>query len=242
MNETRDQRLATTFVALADTLVADFDMLGYLDLLAERVQELLDIDAVGVILSDQRGNWRPIAASSEQAELLELFAAQTRKGPCYECVNTGQPVSSADLTTEDRWPQFTARATQAGFHAATALPMRLRERVIGSLTLLNKTATAVGDNDIALGQALADMATIGLLQQRAAGRDEILVHQLQAILQHRTVLEQAIGVTAEHAHLPIDEAATLLRTYSRTQGHHLSNLARGITEGSIDPHQLLAHR
>lgn len=238
----RDQRLAATFLALADTLVADFDMLDYLGLLAERAEELLDVDAAGVVLSDQRGSWRPVAASSEQAELLELFAAQTHEGPCQDCVTTGQPVFSADLSTDTRWPQFTSRAIQGGFQAAAALPMRLRNRVIGSLTLLNTSPAAVGDADTRLGQALADMATIGLLQQRAGGREELLVHQLQATLQHRITLEQASGVLAEHHHISIDHAYTLLRDHSRTHNTPLSDLAHHIADGTTDPQPLLANQ
>lgn len=242
MSDDRDQRLAATFLALADTLVADFDMLDYLGLLAERTEELLDVDAAGVILSDQRGSWRPVAASTERAELLELFAAQIEEGPCLDCLTTGRPVFSADLSKDDRWPRFTARAVQTGFLATAALPMRLRHRVIGSLTLLNTSPNAVGDADIRLGQALADMATIGLLQQRAASREELLAHQLQAALQHRIMVEQAAGVLAEYGNLSIDQAMMLIRGYSRTHGGHLSKLARDIADGTTDPRSLLAEQ
>lgn len=233
MSETRDQRLAATFVALADTLVDDFDLLDYLTLLAERAEELLDVDAAGVILSDQRGGWRPIAASTEQAELVELFAAQTREGPCHDAVTTGQPATSTDLDTDARWPQFRGRAAQAGFHAAAALPMRLRDQIIGSLTLLNATADGVGDTDISMGQSLADMATIGLLQQHVGTREEVLVHQLQAAQHHRILIEQATGVLAEHGHLAPDQAFTLLRDHSRSHGPQLTHLARGLADGTL---------
>lgn len=119
MNDDREQRLAQTFVALSDTLVDDFDVLDFLTLLAERATELLDVTAAGVILSDQRGGWHPTAASSERAQLLELFTAQTHEGPCHECLHTRTPVSSADLSAEaERWPRFVEAATRSGFHAA----------------------------------------------------------------------------------------------------------------------------
>jgi len=191
MSTARDERLATTFVSLADTLVADFDVLDFLALLTERAVELLDVDAAAVILSDQRGGWRPTAGSSEQAELVEVFAAQTLEGPCQDCVHTGVAVASADLAAEaDRWPGFVPTALNAGFRAACALPMRLREDVIGALTLLGTNTGAIDDTSVTLGQALADVATIGILQQRAIHHDEVVSEQLQAALHHRTLLKK----------------------------------------------------
>ncbi|MCS7482964.1 GAF and ANTAR domain-containing protein [Umezawaea endophytica] len=235
MSTERDQRLADTFVSLADTLVADFDVLDFLSLLTERATELLQVDAAGVILSDQRGGWWPAAGSSEHAELVEVFAVQTRQGPCLDCVRTGAVVSSADLDADvDRWPLFARAAVGAGFRAATAVPMRLRAEVVGALTLLHTQPVAVDDASIALGQALADIATIGILQQRAVHREEIVFEQLQAALHHRTVVEQAKGVLAESGGLDMNQAYTLLRDYARAHGRRLTDVAHEVATGVVD--------
>lgn len=243
MSNEREQRLAQTFVALSDTLVDDFDVLDFLYLLAERSAELLDVTAAGVILSDQRGGWHPTAASSEDAQLLELFTAQTQEGPCLECLRSGAPVASSDLSAEtERWPRFTETALAAGFHAAYAVPMRLRRQSIGALTLLNTEAVGVDETSTQLGQALADVATVGLLHQRSVHRSEVLYEQLQATLHHRTVVEQAKGVLAEHGDLSMQQAFELLRGYARTNGQRLSDMARSLADRTIDPVDLLAHR
>jgi GAF domain-containing protein len=235
MSTGRDQRLADTFVSLADTLVADFDVLDFLALLAERAVELLRVDAAGVILSDQRGGWQPAAGSSEHTELVEVFAAQTRQGPCLDCVRTGAVVTSADLVADDeRWPVFAPVAVRAGFRAATAVPMRLRDEVVGALTLLHTEPVAVDDSSIALGQALADIATIGILQQRAVRREEVVFEQLQAALHHRTVVEQAKGVLAETGALDMNQAYTLLRDYARGHQRRMSDIARDVATGVAD--------
>jgi transcriptional regulator with GAF, ATPase, and Fis domain len=240
MSNARDQQLASTFVSLADTLVADFDVLEFLGRLTERAVELLRVDAAGVILSDQRGGWRPAAGSSEHAELVELFAAQTQQGPCVDCARTGAPVASADLSRErERWPQFAPAAMAAGFRAACAVPMRLRADVIGALTLLNTRSVAIDDASIALGRALADIATIGILQQRAIRHDEIVSEQLQAALHHRTVIEQAKGVLAELGGLDMHQAYLALRGYARAHRLRLSDVARDVATALIDPHDLL---
>lgn len=243
MSNARDQQLASTFVSLADTLVADFDVLDFLGLLTERSVELLEVDAAAVILSDQRGGWRPAAGSSEHAELVEVFAAQTEQGPCLDCVRTGVPVASADLADEHaRWPQFAPAAVSAGFRAACAVPMRLRDDVIGALTLLNIQPVAIDDTSVALGQALADIATIGILQQRAIRHDEIVSEQLEAALHHRTVVEQAKGVLAQLGGLDMHQAYLALRAYARAHRRRLSDVARDVATTALDPHDLLTDR
>jgi transcriptional regulator with GAF, ATPase, and Fis domain len=236
----RDQRLANTFVSLADTLVADFDVLDFLAMLTERTVELLEVDAAGVILSDQRGGWRPAAGSSEDAELVEVFAAQAEQGPCWDCVHTGRPVTSTDLVADtDRWPHFTPAAVSAGFLSACAVPMRLREDVIGALTLLNTEPIVISESSIALGQALADVATIGILQQRAVRHDEVVVEQLQAALHHRTVVEQAKGILAELGRLDMHHAYVILRGYAHAHHRRLSDVARDVATRTLDATTLL---
>ncbi|QGK68733.1 GAF domain-containing protein [Allosaccharopolyspora coralli] len=229
MSTEEQQHLADTFVSLADTLVDDFDLLDFLGLLAEKASQHLNVAAAGVILSDQRGGWHPTATSHETPELVALFTAQTYAGPCQECVRTGSTVAIPNLADHgQRWPAFAEHATQAGYQAAAAVPMRSHRKIIGSLTLLNTTPDGVDEASLQLGQSLADMATIGLLQQPALHRGDLLAEQLQAVLHHRVVLEQAKGTLAEHGQLPPHTAYVLLRDYARGQGQHLSALARHI--------------
>lgn len=242
MNSIRDQQLAATFVSLADTLVADFDVVDFLGLLTERTVQLLDVNAAGVILADRRGGLRPAAGSSEHATLVAVFAAQAQQGPCFDCVRTGTVVASADLVVDTaRWPRFTAVAVEAGFRAACAVPMRLRDEVIGALTLLNIEPGAVEEPSVALGQALADIATIGILQQQAVHRPDVVSEQLQATLHHRTIIEQAKGVLAESAGLNMHQAYTALRGYARHHQRRLSDVARDTARGVLEVRELLGH-
>jgi len=241
MSSAPDRRLARTLVTLADTLVADFDVVDFLALLTERTVELLDVDAAGVILSDQRGGWRPAAGSSERAELVELFAAQTREGPCLDCMTAAAPVAVSDLADETaRWPQFAPSAVGAGFRAVCAVPMRLREQSIGALTLLNHSPVDIAPESVEIGQALADVATIGILHHRAASRRELLAEQLAATLHHRTVIEQAKGVLAQYGNLDMHQAFTELRAHAHTQRRRLSDVARDLADGTIEPADVLA--
>src|ERR1700722_8283489 len=128
--------LSDTFVDLADTMIADFDVIDFLHMLTDRSVKLLSVAAAGVLLADPRGGLRVAGASSEAAQLVELFQIQEDQGPCLDCCRTGHPVSAVNLAGQvQRWPRFAAAATQAGFGSVHALPMRLRDQVIGALNL-----------------------------------------------------------------------------------------------------------
>ncbi len=223
--------LSDTFVDLADTMVAEFDVIDFLHMLTDRSTRLLSVSATGVLLADPRGQLRVAAASSEAAGLIELFQIQNDQGPCLDCFRTGQPVSVADLAdTGQRWPRFAAAATRAGFGAVHAVPMRLRDQVIGALNLFSGGTPALGPADLRIGQALADVATIGLLQERNVRRAETLAEQLQAALNSRVVIEQAKGRLAERLGLDMGQAFTLLRDHARNSNQRLTDVARHIID------------
>jgi transcriptional regulator with GAF, ATPase, and Fis domain len=225
--------LSETFVELTDTMVADFDVIDFLHVLTDRSVQLLDVSAAGLLLADPRGELRVVAASSEAARLLELFQLQNHQGPCLDCYRAGQPITAADLAAaEQRWPRFAAAARQAGFAAVQALPMRLREQVIGALNLFRADAGAFAPEDVRVGQALADVATISLLHERNVRRSDILNEQLQTALNSRVVIEQAKGKLAERLGLEMDQAFSLLREYARARNLRLSDLAQAFIDGT----------
>jgi GAF domain-containing protein len=224
--------LADVFVEMADTLVDDFDLIDFLHVLTERCVQLLGVSAAGLLLTDGQDALQVVAASSERTRLLELFQLQADEGPCLDCFRTGQPVSVVDLASTDRWPQFTAAAAEVGFGAVHALPMRLRNEVIGALNLFDSRPGALDPQTLSIGQALADVATIGLLQQRTIRRSDVLVEQLQTALNTRVLIEQAKGVVAERLRVDMAEAFTLLRSEARGSNRRLADLAQAIVDGS----------
>jgi hypothetical protein len=230
--------LSDTFIELADTMVADFDVIDFLHLLTDRAVALLGASAAGVVLADPRGELRVAAASSEEAELLELFQLQNDQGPCLECFRTGQPVTATGLAgtglagPDQRWPRFAAAATQAGFQTVQALPMRLRDQVIGALNLFSTELEPLGPADLPTGQAVADVATIGLLHERNVRRSETVAEQLQRALNSRVTIDQAKGKLAERLGIDMDRAFTMLRDYARNSNQRLTDVARTFVEGA----------
>ncbi len=231
----RETMLARALVELADTLVADFDVAELLLLLTDRCVDVLDVGAAGIMLASPGGDLRVMASSSDAMHLLELFELQSQEGPCLDCYRTGQAVVNVDLDGDDhRWPRFEARATAAGFHSAHALPLRLRGAVIGALNMLNTHSGRMRDGDLAAGQALADIATIAILQHRAAREAQLLNEQLSAALNTRIVIEQAKGMVAERRGLAMGPAFDLLRHHAREHNLRLPDVARSVIDGTLD--------
>ncbi len=229
----RETMLARTLVELADTLVADFDVVELLTLLADRCVDVLDVGAAGLMLVAPDGDLRVMASSSETMRVLELFEVQSQEGPCLDCYRTGRGVASNDLEADERWPRFSAEALAAGFHSVQALPMRLRGSIIGALNLFHPQAGEMRPADLVAGQALADIATIAILQHRAALEAQILNEQLNHALNTRIVIEQAKGVVAERDGVDMEKAFTTLRNHARSHNLRLADVAGDVISGKL---------
>lgn len=229
-----DRRVRETLIELTDTLVKDFDIVDYLGRLAGRCTELLGVTACGIVLVDYRGVLNLVGASAEQVRLLELSQLQNAEGPCVDAYRTGRRVQRADLTDADpRWPRFAAAARAAGFASVQALPMRLREQPLGALNLFSAEPGPLDADTIALGQALADAATIGIVHQRVLAASEVVAEQLQAALDSRILIEQAKGFLAERFTVSVEDAFHMMRRYSRDHQRKLTDVAADITMGRL---------
>lgn len=234
MSAVADRRLRDTFVELADTLVADYDVIDFLNTLTQRVVELLDLTACGVLLADHLGTLNVLAASTEQARLLELFELQNSQGPCLDAYRGGERVLCLDLADADsRWPLFAPAARDAGFAAVYALPLRLRQQVIGAVNLFDATTGGLVAEDVELAQSLADVATIGILHERVVRRQDEVTGQLQTALNSRILIEQAKGVVAERLRISVDEAFTVLRRHARNTNSKLTDVAAAVIDRSL---------
>lgn len=233
----RERLLSQAFVDLTDTLVHDYDMIDLLDRLVGYSVRLLAAEAAAIMLIDAREQLHAVASSSQNADVLDLMQVQADQGPCVECIQTGEPVSVPDLSTAaDRWPQFASiisrRTTFASVHA---VPLRLRGQAIGALNLFHRVPGPLPDNDLAVAQALADVATVGILQERAIHRAEVLNEQLQHALNSRVIIEQAKGILSEQLGLSMDQAFEQLRGYVRGHNLRLVDVARQLVTRELDP-------
>lgn len=227
----KEALLTRTLVELADTLVDDFDVVDLLTLLADRCVEVLDVSAAGLMLVAPEGELRVVASSSEEMRLVELFELQAQEGPCPDCYRTGESVLARNLTQEEtRWPQFGPVALKAGFLAVHAVPMRLRRLTIGALNLFRSEVGVLDDADLTAARALADVATIAILQHRAALQAHNVIDQLNHALNSRIVIEQAKGASAQLHGISVDEAFRRLREEARRSRRRLTDVCAELLE------------
>jgi transcriptional regulator with GAF, ATPase, and Fis domain len=232
--DSREEWLAGTFVELADTLVDDYDIVDFLSTLAERCVELLETVEVGLVLRDGQGRLHVMASSTERMHVAELFEVQNEEGPCFECQRRGEQILNERLeASDDRWPRFGPMARDAGFQMVHALPLRLRHDVIGAMNIFDTQLKEMTSQLVNLSQALADAATIAILQERSVRHQVDLAAQLQGALNSRIVIEQAKGIVAENLRVSMEDAFTMLRGYARNTRLPLSDVARAVIERSL---------
>ncbi|GIF53677.1 GAF domain-containing protein [Asanoa ferruginea] len=229
------QRLAEVFVEVSDTLVDEFDLVEFLHVLTMRTAEIASAGVVGLVLADKTGHLRFMAASREDARLLELFQLQNDEGPCLDAFRTGTAVINTDLREDGgRWPLFAPHATAAGFRSVHAFPLRLRAQTIGALNVFGTAESlSLDPDDVPLVQALADLASIALVQERTIRQGQALAEQLQGALNSRVIIEQAKGAVAQHRGVSVDEAFALIRGYARGNNRKLGDVAR-VVIGNAD--------
>lgn len=238
---TREEALLEAFIEFADTIVDEYDVVEFLHRLAARCVALVDTSEAGIMLADHDGTLHYVASSSERMHLIELFELQHAQGPCLDAFHTGAAVHS-DLSDDarKRWPQFSVHARDVGFESVSALPMRLRTQVIGALNIFSSSPTPLNVDDQRVVQALADVATIGILQERAVNDARVVTSQLEAALESRTMIEQAKGIVAERSQVNIDEAFARLRAYARTHNRLLSEISQEVIAGTLSTEVLVA--
>jgi len=231
MSTIPSERVAETFVEVADTLVDDFDLVDFLTMVTERAAELAGASAAGLLLGDERGQLRFMAASHESARLLELLQLEGGQGPCLECFRSGRPVSHDDLeSAADVWPLFSAEAVRLGFRSVQAFPLRHHLTVIGALNTFGPVAQRLDPERVRVVQALADLAAIGILQERAIRHGELLAEQLQHALNSRVTIEQAKGALAHIRSVDTDAAFSLMRNHARQNHKRLVDVALAVLE------------
>lgn len=239
----REALLVRTLVELAEGLTSDIDVVDFLTVLSERSVELLAVDEAGVLLADAGGRLRVVAASNEIMDLLELFEVQNAEGPGLDCYRTGRPVTGQDLRSRaasDRWPGFAHRARSLGFSVVHALPLRLRGELLGSIGFFAAAAEPLTADDLLVGQALADVASVSIVHARALREAETLADHLELAVRSRVVIEQAKGVVAERAGLSVAEAFTVLRRHARLHDRRLSWVAGEVVAGRLSVDALMS--
>lgn len=243
MSPSREREVTESFVSLADSLVDGFDVVDLLIGLTQTCAQLLDIGSAGLLLADQRQVLHVVAASSEATRDLELFQLQRDQGPCLDCYRSGTPVNVPDLRGQaEDWPSFAEAALSAGFVSVHAVPMRLRDNVLGTLGLFGSQVGSLNEDDLRLAQALAHVASVSIVQSKIAADASTVTEQLQLALSSRVVLEQAKGSVAQRGDVSTDEAFEVLRGYARDHNLRLTDVAAAVVARTLPASMLIDHK
>ena len=236
-----EQPLVKALASFADTLVSDFDISELFYRLVDSCTQLAEADDAGLLLMDKEGDLGIAAATSQSAHLVELLQLQSSEGPCLDAFRSGEPVRTGPLAGEEakqRWPEFAPMASAAGFDAVVAVPMRLRDTVLGSLNLFRIGPGEASDRDVTSAQVLADLATIAIIQDRVATEARTVIDQLQSALDTRVSIEQAKGIIAARSDLDVVTAFERIRSYARARNARLSEVSARIISGELDHESL----
>lgn len=231
MNESPEAELFASLIYLADSLVNDFDVVDLLDRLVQTCLSRLEVSAAGVLLANQRGALQVLASSSEETRLLEALEVQSNDGPCFEAFVSGRVVSVDDLKqARGHWPKFTPAAQKLGITASYAIPMRLRDQVIGALNLFCSEGSVLSERDLRMAGTLTSMAAIGIITHRRSRDVELLAEQLQGALNSRITIEQAKGIIAERESVDMEAAFAILRDAARGTRRPLTVVATEVAQ------------
>jgi GAF domain-containing protein len=235
MNQlTRSEQLFDAFATFADTLVSGYDVIDLLQKLVDHCHDLLDVDSAGILLENDSRALELVASTSEEETLVEVIQLDANAGPGLECFRTRAVVALPDVNAEPaRWNDFVAVARANGIRSVYSIPLRLRETTIGTLTLMRQELGDFDSYDIRAAQALADVATIGILHERAVSDATSVRDQLQSALSSRVIIEQAKGVVAETAKVSMDTAFGRIRHYARSHQINLTDVAQQLVAGQL---------
>ncbi|MDX6206033.1 MAG: hypothetical protein QOE76_3568 [Frankiales bacterium] len=240
MSGERERDVTRAFVSLSSSLANGYDVVDLLDELVGHCARLIDVDSAGLLLADGLGVLHVMAASSEVARLLEVFQLQRAEGPCRDCFRTGLPVSVPDLQdATEQWPEFVPAALAAGFASVHAVPMRLRDNTLGAMGMFGAVVGSLSEDNLSLAQALADVASVAIVQDKAVAERGAVVEQLQAALNSRVVIEQAKGIVAHVGDLEVGQAFVVIRQYARNHNERLTVVADAVVRRQLAVRVLL---
>jgi GAF domain-containing protein len=238
-----EQKINSAFVAMTDALMNEYDVVDLLSTLLNACADILGMDAGGILLADPTGDLELVASTSEEAEIVETIIVAAGEGPCIDCYEKAEHISVADIdTVAKKWPKFHSAAKEQGFRSTYAVPMMLRDEVMGVMNILGSELHEVSEADGRIAQALADLAVLGVLHERNFRTPYLVTEQMHLALDTRVLIEQAKGVLAQRENLTMTEAFEALRSYAHTQGTTLRRVAESTVLRTVTTEEIAASR
>ena len=227
------RRLWRVLERFASTLVGHQDLDTILSQFGGDISEVLGVSGAGIMLEDEAGRLRFRSASDTVLKELERLQIELDEGPCLLAYRIGEPVLAADLTSDHRFPEFGPRAVRVGMASVYSFPMKLGEATVGAINLYNTESISLDDDQLAVGETLADVATIYLLHAWEVDDLKGVNQQLTYALETRVVVEQAKGFLSALTDWSPEHAKEIMRVHARTRQIRLHDVARDVLDRKL---------
>ena len=194
-------------------------------------------DGAGVTLLRPHGDGNEVeavAASHEfVAEIDKIQYVTLNEGPCITAALERRTVRSGSLGGDDQWARFGPRVGRLGVHSVLSLPLLLPSQVVGAINVYARAKDAFDDRAAGLGEAFAHPAAVAVHNAQVLTRALELTAHLQAGLQNRPIIDQAIGLIRGRSGVSAEEALDRLRAISHDEHRKLNEVARQMVDQAV---------
>lgn len=226
--------LLRAYEGYARALLQTYDIGEMLYRLTDQVVEVLGLDGAGVVLAEDDDTLTLVTATDKRVTFLEERQLDAGAGPSVTAFRDNTQVRIADLREHDAWPHLSEAAEEVGVRAVAGLPMPVHARRIGALDLWSVEPREWTDDELRVGQVLANMASGYVLNNLELSESRDLAEQLQHALNSRVIVEQAKGLLAGRRGISPTEAFDLLRRQARSTGTRLHDVCQRVVDGELD--------
>lgn len=228
MTDSQPLEPSDAFGRLGRMKLGESDLTGVLDEVARLAKRTIPAaDEVSVTLVSGT-DARTAAYTGPLALALDEWQYGHGHGPCLDASASSATLSLPDMATEDRWPDWAARAVQAGALSSLSIGLPIHEQVTGALNVYATKPDAFDNDAIIVGQTFAGYAAVALANAHLYDAQANLVQNLQAAMQSRAVIEQAKGIIMGSRRCTADEAFAVLTRLSQDTNRKLRDVAAAL--------------
>lgn len=208
------------------------DVAGSLAYIISSCQDVLDVDAVGVMVASRSARLQLLAASTHRAAELELHQSQIDEGPCVDAAADGVSVALSDQEAIcRRWPIFGPAMIEAGFSAVHSAPLRVGSGQLGAMALFRRDPVPFDEAEDGAAQAYADLVT-----RAVTGRPDVAPEDVAELVERalagRVAIERAKGVVAQTSDVDLAEAYERVREKAAREGRTLTAAAADLIDSA----------
>jgi transcriptional regulator with GAF, ATPase, and Fis domain len=219
---------AHELAAATSALVRPYDITDILAGMLQHCLAAMGAEAAAILVVQGSGQLDLLSSTSHAASQIEIYQAQTKEGPCVDCLRAAAPVvAHGESELVARWAALGPAMVASGYLGVHAQPLLWHGRALGGLNLFFDHADRLSDDAGALAQAFGDITTLALVQTQQPSDRELSAHITEA-LDARTLIEHAKGVLMQTRALDPGEAYTTLRSEAAEQGLTVTEMARSL--------------